>query len=98
MPGVRTGEGVGVRVSSHIWVWLCRVDGGFSRCGAGLLSVLASLAVECGSGVQGLRQLQLQSIGPTAVVRGLSCFAAWVSSRIRDQTCVACLGKQVLYH
>lgn len=32
-PGVGTGEGGWGSGFLHIWVWLCGVDGGYSRCG-----------------------------------------------------------------
>ena len=94
------GKGGWGLVFFHIFILLLavRAEWGHSSCSAGLLTALASLAVEHGSRVHGLQHLQLQSAGSTVVVRGLRCSAAWVSSRIRDQTCVSCLGKQVLYH
>ena len=40
----------------------------------------------------------LQSTGSAVMVHGLSCSMAQGSSWIRDQTCVSCTGRWLLYH
>ena len=41
---------------------------------------------------------RLWSAGSVVVAHGLCCSVAVGSSRIRDQTCVSCIGRRILYH
>ena len=67
------------------WASLCA---GFSCCRAWVLGHTASVVAAHG----------LQSTGSVVVEHGLSCSTACVIFRIRDQTRVFCIGRQILYH
>ena len=70
----------------------------------GLLTAVASLVAEHGSGALGSRWLQhmcsaivalrLWNTGSVVVAQGLSCSVDVVSSQTRDLTCVSCDGQE----
>ena len=65
----------------------------------GLLVAVAPLIAECGLLGFSTVALGLQSTGSVAVVhRGLAAPQHAGSSRIRDQICVSCIGRWLLYH
>ena len=65
----------------------------------GLLIAAASLVVEHGLWALGLSSsLALYSTGSIVVAHGLGCSLACGISQTRDQTCVSCIGRQVVNH
>ena len=59
---------------------------------------LAILGLCCCADFSLVAAPELQSTGLVVVVHRFSCSWHMGSSQIRDQTCVFCIGRQILYH